>query len=118
MVDASNEGLTYILPIKSSSPLTLELTSYLRKLGGMESVELIIVDGSSPDVFETNSQVLAGLARHVTPDRDLTTPMGKVGGVLTGVRLASHERMIIADDDVRYDETSLSEVRDSSRPQT
>jgi len=33
--------------------------------------------------------------------------MGKVGGVLTGVRLASHERLIVADDDVRYDERAL-----------
>ena len=31
--------------------------------------------------------------RHVPPDADLATPMGKVGGVLTGVRLASHERV-------------------------
>ena len=36
--------------------------------------------------------------------------MGKVGGVLTGVRLASHEPLIIADDDVRYDETALSRM--------
>jgi hypothetical protein len=78
----------------------------------MEGVELIVVDGSSPDVFRMHSQALAGFARHVTPDANLATPMGKVGGVLTGVRLASHERMIIADDDVRYDETSLSEVRE------
>ena len=45
--------------------------------------------------------------RHVAPAPDLVTPMGKVGGVLTGLRLASHERVIIADDDVRYDDESL-----------
>ena len=33
--------------------------------------------------------------------------MGKVGGVLTGLRLASHARVIVADDDVRYDEATL-----------
>jgi hypothetical protein len=39
--------------------------------------------------------------------------MGKVGGVLTGVRLASHERLIIADDDVRYDAASLHRVAEA-----
>jgi hypothetical protein len=32
---------------------------------------------------------------------------------LTGVRLASHDRLIIADDDVRYDETSLGLLLDA-----
>lgn len=90
----------------------MELTSYFQTLGSIPGVELIVVDGSCSDVFEMHAKTLAGLARHVQPDTDLATPMGKVGGVLTGLRLASHERMIIADDDVRYDETSLSEVRD------
>jgi hypothetical protein len=112
MFDPSNEALTYILPIKASAPPTEELTSYLHQLSAIEGVELIVVDGSSPEIFAMNAKALAGRARHVVPDPDLATPMGKVGGVLTGVRLASHERMIIADDDVRYDEGSLSSVRD------
>jgi hypothetical protein len=111
MVDQSNEALTYILPIKASTAPSAELTSYLRQLSGIEGVELIVVDGSSPEVFEMNANAFGDCVRHVIPDADLATPMGKVGGVLTGVRLASHERMIIADDDVRYDEGSLSSVR-------
>ena len=107
----SNEGLTYILPIKASTPPSEELTGYLHQLCEIEGIELIVVDGSSPEIFEINARALPGCARHVAPDPDLTTPMGKVGGVLTGVRRASHERMIIADDDVRYDEGSLSSVR-------
>jgi hypothetical protein len=108
----SIEGLTYILPIKASTPPTEELTSYLHQICAIEGVELIVVDGSSAEIFELNAKALGDCARHVAPDPDLATPMGKVGGVLTGVRLASHERMIIADDDVRYDEGSLSSVRE------
>jgi hypothetical protein len=48
--------------------------------------------------------------RHVPPAADLLTPMGKVGGVLTGVRVATHERLVIADDDVRYDAGALARV--------
>jgi hypothetical protein len=36
--------------------------------------------------------------------------MGKVGSVLTGIGLASCERLIIADDDVRYDHASISKL--------
>jgi hypothetical protein len=49
----------------------------------------------------------------VAPAPELLTPMGKVGGVLTGVWLASHERLIVADDDVRYDDASLAQVLDA-----
>ena len=36
--------------------------------------------------------------------------MGKVNGVVTGVRECSHERVVIADDDVRYDAAALRRV--------
>ncbi|MEO5903651.1 MAG: glycosyltransferase family 2 protein [Gemmatimonadaceae bacterium] len=104
------EGLTYILPIKASSPPTAELTLYLQQLGAIPGIELIVVDGSSPEMFEAHRRAFGASVRHVAPDSDLATPMGKVGGVLTGVRLASHERMIIADDDIRYDSTGLDSV--------
>ena len=35
---------------------------------------------------------------------------GKVAGVVTGVRWARHERVVLADDDVRYDDASLRAV--------
>jgi hypothetical protein len=44
------------------------------------------------------------------PDPALATPMGKVGGVLTGIREASCDAVVIADDDVRYDEQTLARV--------
>jgi len=74
--------------------------------------EVIVVDGSPADVFNAHTaQWQESLSRglvHVAPDHE--TPMGKVGGVLTGLRLASYERVIIADDDVRYDDESLDRV--------
>ena len=107
MSDEVVEGLTYILPIKASSPPTAELTSYVQRLGAIPGIELIVVDGSSSEIFEAHRIAFGDRIRHVAPDSELATPMGKVGGVLTGVRLAFNERMIIADDDVRYDPTSL-----------
>ena len=106
--------LTYILPIKATTASTHEdLPQYLQWVA--ERAETIVVDGSPPEVFATHAAAWGDGVRHVRPAADLVTPMGKVGGVLTGVRLASHERVIIADDDVRYDERSLAQVADALR---
>ena len=97
---------SYVLPIRWTDEEGLdELTGYLRGLP--DWVELIVVDGSPAPVFERHEAAWAPFARHLRPDPTLETPMGKVGGVLTGVRVASHEAVVIADDDVRYDEGAL-----------
>ena len=52
--------------------------------------------------------------RHVPVDPDpRLLANGKVAGVLTGVRVASSRWLVIADDDVRYDESGLMEVQRS-----
>jgi hypothetical protein len=100
---------TYLLPIRWSDDEGFdELTSYLRRLP--DWVELVIVDGSPSPLFERHGDSWSPLGRHLPPDPELVTPMGKVGGVLTGVREASHEAVVIADDDVRYDERALRRV--------
>jgi hypothetical protein len=104
--------LTYILPIRSAAPMDGDLIAYLRRLS--RHAETIVVDGSPPPFFDANRAALAdaigdGL-RHLQPAPELATEMGKVGGVLTALRLASHEKMVVADEDVRYDEGTLASV--------
>ena len=100
---------SYILPIRHERPEeNAELAEYLRRLS--RSLEIVVVDGSSPDVFAAHAERWGGFVRHIRPDPDLITPMGKVGGVLTGVRHASCERLLIADDDVRYEPASILRV--------
>ena len=97
---------TYVLPIRWSDDRGLEeLTRYLRELP--DWIELIVVDGSPQRLFDRHAEAWAPLGRHLRPDPALETPMGKVGGVLTGVREARSEAVVIADDDVRYEERSL-----------
>lgn len=106
---ASDEPLTYILPIRSAtSRAASDLTPYLRDLATL--AEVIVVDGSRSEVFDAHAVAWGTVVRHVAPAVDLATPMGKVGGVLTGLRLASHEHVVIADDDVRYDVPTLHRV--------
>jgi hypothetical protein len=53
----------------------------------------------------------AGLPlRHVRPDPQHNGLNGKVAGVITGVRLAGTDRIVIADEDVRYDAATLERV--------
>jgi hypothetical protein len=97
---------TYLLPIRWSEDEGLDgLTAYLRALP--DWLELLVVDGSPAPLYQRHSDEWKGLGRHLRPDPALQTPMGKVGGVLTGLREASCERVVIADDDVRYDPRSL-----------
>jgi Glycosyltransferase like family 2 len=98
---------TYVLPLRWTDDGGLEeLTGYLRGLPAW--VELVVVDGSPEPLFEGHARAWGPLGRHLRPDPELETPMGKVGGVLTGVRVARDQAIVIADDDVRYDERSLA----------
>jgi hypothetical protein len=104
--------VSYVLPLRWSEPSPLrELTAYLRRLSGWVE-ETIVIDGSPPPVFARNAAALAGIAWHLPPDRDLDFAMGKVNGVISGVRAAGHEPIVIADDDVRYDRAALARIVD------
>jgi hypothetical protein len=98
--------LSYVLPIRQSpgdGVDLVELTGYLRWLS--ERVELIVVDGSDPNEFAEHHRRWDNIAVHVPPSVECAN--GKVAGVHTGIDLASHDRVVIADDDVRYDSGSL-----------
>jgi hypothetical protein len=113
---------TYLLPLRWSDDRDLaELTEYLAGLP--EWAEVVVVDGSPEPLFERHANAWGSLGRHIRPDPALETPMGKVGGVLTGIREAATEAIVIADDDVRYDALSLARavsllgLADCVRPQ-
>lgn len=97
----------YVLPLRWREPGPIEeLAAYLRSLEGLVA-EALVVDGSPAQLFESHEKVLDGVAKHLRPHADLELPMGKVSGVITGVRECSRERIVIADDDVRYDPPAL-----------
>jgi Glycosyl transferase family 21 len=104
-------GLSYVLPLRWErvDPAGIaELTEYLRML--RELVDIIVVDGSPPEVFAAHHAAWAPLARHRPPDPAFRFANGKVNGVLTGVPAARHEHVVIADDDVRHTAESLAAI--------
>jgi Glycosyl transferase family 2 len=112
MSEASPGGrmpISYILPLRWADESAIdELSAYLEWLD--RSVELIVVDGSAPDRYEAHRRRWRGLGVHVRPDADLPFANGKVNGVITGIRRATNEAAVIADDDVRYLEAELQRM--------
>lgn len=96
---------SYILPLRAATPVATELAGYLRWLSTV--VETIVVDNSGDDVFDAHARAWGEHVRHVRPDPQHDCANGKVANVLTGLDLATHEAVVIADDDVRYDADGL-----------
>lgn len=105
---ALGSGVDYVLPLRWShdDPEELaDLTAYLSWL--VTQARVIVVDGSPEPVFTRHHLAWSGLVTHVPP-RPRASLNGKVDGVHTGIALARSEHVVIADDDVRYDECSLA----------
>ena len=99
--------LSYVLPLRSDAPPTAEFVGYVNSLGAV--AEVLLVDGSDEVVYAEIEARCGPNIRHLAPDADLQAMAnGKVRGVLTALRRASHDAIVIADDDVRHTPESLA----------
>jgi hypothetical protein len=106
-VSAPPLDLSYVVPVRwRDGEQRGALAAYLESIAP-RCAEVIVVDGSPSEVFAANAAAWGEHVRHVPPAAEESCLMGKVAGVRTGVRLASRERVVIADDDVRYDPAAL-----------
>jgi hypothetical protein len=104
--------LSYVVPVRwRDGAQRRELAEYLARIAPIVA-EVIVVDGSGPEVFAANAAAWGEQVRHVPPGEGETWLMGKVAGVRTGVELASRERVVVADDDVRYEPDALRRTAD------
>jgi hypothetical protein len=111
--------LTYVVPVRleagdarDARDVMAGLAGYLRCLTG--HVEVVVVDGSPPAVWRRNHAALgeSGGLRHLSIDPRFACLNGKVAGVTTGIHAASHEKVVVADDDVRYEPAALRRICD------
>jgi hypothetical protein len=104
--------ITYVLPLRCSGcsdGAHDELAAYLCGLADRATV--VVADGSPWREFARHGRVFGPSMRHLPLDPDVAGfANGKVAGVTTGVRAAPTERVVVADDDVRYTAASLDAV--------
>lgn len=103
---------TYLLPIRRvnfSGDEATELASYfqlLREAG----CDVILADGSPDAVFAQIDQAVGRLCRHARVDRSYGYINDKVNGIHTGIALSQQEKIILADDDIRYSGEALARI--------
>lgn len=103
-----DEQATYLLPLLARNTDGFEeLAAYLNALPVRQ---VIVVDASPVSVFDALQRTLSSRVLHVRPDAEIKGCNGKVRNVLTGLALAEFERIVIGDDDVRYNAYSLRRV--------
>lgn len=104
-------NVSYVLPLRWAefdAAAVDELTDYLRDLH--KHAEVIVVDGSPPPVFDAHVRAWGHLVRHMPPDPAYAFANGKVNGVHTGVVAATHEHVVLADDDVRHTQDTIEAI--------
>ena len=103
---------TYLLPIRRtnfSATETRELAEYFRAVNAA-GCDVLVVDGSPDSVFQKHGEAWRGLARHEPVDRSFGYLNDKVNGIHTGVNLATTEKVILADDDIRFTAAEIERV--------
>jgi glycosyltransferase involved in cell wall biosynthesis len=102
---------TYVLPLRWERRRTAdEMTEYLARIS--RQIDVIVVDGSPPEVFEHHAGLWGSFVKHIPCDSDLRYINGKVNGVTTGIRAAGTDNVIIADDDIRFEDAALERMVD------
>jgi hypothetical protein len=112
--DEGARRCTYLLTIRRvrfDAGEAAGFREYFRSLAS-EGCEALVVDGSPREVFDAHDAAWRGACRHAAVDLQYKYLNGKVNGIHTGVALASHERIVLADDDIRY---TPADVRRMSR---
>ncbi len=111
---AENLRCTYLLPIRRTSARREEMEDFAQYFGALAEAgcEVLVVDGSSPDVFNEHNTAWRDLCRHVKVDPKYAYLNGKVNGIHTGVDLAGCEKILLADDDIRYTSADIARACD------
>ena len=98
----------YVLPLKWADDAGLAgLALYLAEV--VRWLPVTVVDGSAEELFTAHRRALPESVEHIRPEPWLGAN-GKVAGVMTGVRRAREERIVVADDDVRHTRGTLERI--------
>ena len=88
-----------------------DFKTYFRRLAEA-GCEILVVDGSQPEIFAAHAEAWQNTCRHEPVDPQYKYLNGKVNGIHTGIAIAEHERVILADDDIRYSPDDVRRMAD------
>jgi Glycosyl transferase family 21 len=113
--DSSTSRCTYLLTIRRvrfEKDEAENFSDYFRLLA-LAGCEVLVVDGSPHDVFAAHQEMWRDLCLHAPVDSRYQYLNGKVNGIHTGVAIAAHESIILADDDIRYTQDDVRRMIES-----
>jgi hypothetical protein len=103
---------TYLLPIRKgffSESDGAKFAEYFVRLDSADC-EVVVIDGSPDKVFLRHHELWSAVVRHEKVDRRFGYLNDKVNGIHTGVELAGNDKIILADDDIRYTATDIAQI--------
>ena len=101
-------SLEYVLPLKwADDDGLVELSRYLGEV--VRHARVTVVDGSTPVARARHEAAFPQEVNVIAADPELALN-GKVAGVLTAIPTLRGEKVVIADDDVRYTGTTLARM--------
>jgi hypothetical protein len=103
---------TYLVVLENASASVealRDLASYLSSLA-VSSFEVVILDTSAPAAFEENRRVLRWVSTHVPVRIRHLTPTGTIDPIRAALDVASCEKVIVADSQVRYGQEALDHL--------
>lgn len=94
---------TYLCPVHFNATNEALISGYNQywKFLKEEGCEIIVVDGSPPPIFDIHEKEWT-YCRHLKIDKHFRYLNGKVNGIMTGLKEASHDKIILADDDIYF----------------
>lgn len=105
---------TYLLPIRRAAASADEMREFADYFATLHAngCEVLVADGSPEPAWSQHHESWSETARHLRVDRRFGYLNDKVNGIHTGVEQASTEKIILADDDIRYTAADLTEICD------
>ena len=103
---------TYICPVRFTSIDDNEINEYHKYWQFLENLgcEVVVVDGSPPEVFEALKKKCTS-CRLIRVNKSYGFLNGKVNAVYTGVSAGSCEKIILADDDIRFTASDIDRMK-------
>lgn len=105
---------SYVVTVDSAAPSANELrdlANYLSTLG-VAGCDVVILDPSPRLQFDLNGRILRWVGKHVAVRPEHRAPGGAVDLVRAAVALASCEKVVVADEDVRYTPDAIDQLCD------